>query len=924
MSIPLKRVFAITVVLFSCLYASATIRVVELQMQSLTNPFGIETATPDFSWQWQTDRRGSLQIAYQVLVASSKEKLQQGVGDVWNTGKVNSDEQRYVAFKGKSLQSGEIYYWKVKIWDNHQQVSSWSDVAFFTMGILHSSEWKAQWISYDTAKATAQPIFRKPFVLDKNIKNAVVHISGLGYYELYLNGKKIGDHVLDPGQTNYDDYALYVTYDITHELKKGANMVGVMLGDGWYNQNKIWGPKGLSYGNPLLICQLDVEYADGSKVQIISDQSWQWANGPVIESNVYAGEVYDAQKEVANWCADVKAEADWMPVKLAQNYPPILIAQSLPSIKRMKELPAKKVNKVAEDTYIFDFGQNFAGWTRLEIIAPAGTTITIKTAEDIFPDGKLDPSSTGVFATKVIQTEKYTCKGGGKEIWEPRFTYHGFRYAEVTGLSTAPDKDLLTGIVVYSSVDNAGIFACSNEQINHLHQLAQWTLISNLHSIPTDCPAREKCGWLGDAHAIAPMSIYNHGMEAFFTKYLYDIRSSSQRQSQTLFFKTWDKHEHGVKPRGIPYMIAPGKREAGAASPDWGTALVQIPWYLYLYYGNKAVLEEFYPEMKNWVNYVDGLAVGHIVDYGLGDWCPPGSTVPKEPPMPLTSTAFHYLDLKIIERTALLLGFNAEAAQFKLKREAVKQAFLNHFYDPQKKTFGAQTANAMALELGLVPSGDEQAVSDQIAGLSKDKLDGFLNTGIFGLSRIFGALSYYGNKETAYSILTKKGYNSFEYMWSQYDATTLWEILPVDSFYLKNTDKGRERSHNHPMQGGYDKWFYENVLGIRPEADTPGFKKIHLEPEMVSQLNWAKGEYSSVYGAIKSAWRREGDSFYWNITVPANTSAMLYIPVKSVKNITEGGRLISEVKDILFKGVQEGKVVYEAGSGTYFFSIKLD
>ncbi len=730
--------------------------------------------------------------------------------------------------------------------------------------------------------------------------------------------------MLDPGQTNYDDYALYVTYDITHELKKGVNIVGVMLGDGWYNQNKIWGTKGLSYGNPLLICQLDIEYADGSKVQIISDQSWQWANGPVIESNVYADEVYDAQKEVANWSANMKTKADWMPVKLAQNHPPKLIAQSLPPIKRMKELPAKKVNKVAEGTYIFDFGQNFAGWTRLEITAPAGTTVTIKTAEEVFPDGKLDPSSTGVFATKVVQTEKYTCKGGGKEIWEPRFTYHGFRYAEVTGLPTAPDKDLLTGIVVYSSVDNAGTFACSNEQINHLHQLAQWTLISNLHSIPTDCPTREKCGWLGDAHAMATMSIYNHGMEAFFTKYLYDIRSSSQRQSQTLFFKTWDKHELGIKPKDIPYMIAPGKREAGAASPDWGTALVQIPWYLYLYYGNIAVLREFYSEMKKWVNYVDGLAVGHIVDYGLGDWCPPERVVPREPPMPLTSTAFHYLDLKIMDRTALLLGFNAEAAQFKLKREAVKQAFLNRFYDPQKKTFGSQTANAMALDVGLAPSGDEQAVSDQIAGLSKDNLDAFLNTGIFGLSRIFNALSHYGNERTAYAILTKKGYNSFEYMRSQYDATTLWEILPVDSFYLKNTDKGWERSHNHPMQGGYDKWFYENVLGIRPEADAPGFKKIHLEPEMVGQLNWAKGEYNSVYGTIKSAWRREGDSFYWNVTVPANTSAMLYIPVKSVKNITEGGRLISEVKDIRFKGVQKGKVVYEAGSGTYFLSVKLD
>ena len=515
---------------------SGRIEPFELKCEYINNPLGIENINPKLSWILRSDIRNQKQSAYRILVASSEENLKRNIGDLWDSHKVISDESIYIVYKGKTLSSGMRCWWKVRVWDKDKKKSGWSESASWEMGLLKPEDWKAKWITYDTVKATAQPLFRKSFSLGKNIKNAVAHISGLGYYELYLNGKKVGDHVLDPGQTNYEDYALYVTYDITGQLKQGENLAGVMLGDGWYNQNRVWdkngyiqrrsGEKGgLIYGNPLLICQLDIEYSDGSKAQIISDQSWQWANGPVIRSNVYAGEVYNAKKEIANWSSDPKAKADWMPVLIAQNPPPKLIAQCLPPIKRMKELPAKSVNKVSEGTYIFDFGQNFAGWTRLKVNAPAGTTITIRTAEEIDSEGKLYTASTGVFATKVEQTEVYTCKGTGTEVWEPGFTYHGFRYAEVTGLPFKPDTDLLTGIVVYSSVAEAGSFACSDEQINRLHQLARWTITSNLHSIPTDCPAREKCGWLGDAHAMVTMGIYNFGMETFWTKYLYDIRS---------------------------------------------------------------------------------------------------------------------------------------------------------------------------------------------------------------------------------------------------------------------------------------------------------------------------------------------------------------------------------------------------------------
>ena len=545
-------IFSVILLTLAVFTASAEIQISGLKVQSIAEPVGIDVPAPGFSWQWKSDQRGSLQTAYQLIVASSRDLLQKDNGDLWNSGKVNSVDQTYIDYKGSSLKSGKTYFWKVKIWDNHQQASKWSQPASFTMGLLNPSDWKAKWITFDTIKANSQPIFRKSFSLGKRVKSAIAYISGLGYYELYLNGRKIGDHVLDPGQTNYEDYSLYVTYDVTSQLKKGGNVAGVMLGDGWYNQDRVWGKNGFSYGKPLMLCQIDVEYADGSKEQIISDQTWQWTNGPVINSNVYAGEVYDAQKEIKDWSSDPKSKADWMPVSLASVYPPKLVSQSLPPIKKMMEIPAKKISTAGDKVYIFDFGQNFAGWTRLKVNAPAGTKITIRTAEEIDKEGQLYTASTGVSATKVEQTEVYTCKGGGTEIWEPRFTYHGFRYAEVTGLTSKPALDLLTGVVVYSSIQKNGEFSCSDDQLNRLHQLARWTLISNLHSIPTDCPAREKCGWLGDAHAMVTFGIYNFGMENFWIKYLYDIRSTSRNEAKGSVYRTWNKQEGRLKPGRNP------------------------------------------------------------------------------------------------------------------------------------------------------------------------------------------------------------------------------------------------------------------------------------------------------------------------------------------------------------------------------------
>ena len=857
------------------IFAQSKVFVKELTCNHFTNPMGI-LANPVFSWQLVSDENGQNQTAYQLIVSSSLEKINQNLGDVWNSQIVNSSNSLNIKYKGKIFQSSKKYFWKVRIWDKSRKKSIWSTPAHFITGLLNTQDFKGKWItSTSTNKEQSMPLYRKSFILSEKPKNSVIHISGLGYYELYVNGKKVGDHVLDPGQTNYDDYAFYVTYDLSKYLQKGNNTVGVMLGDGWYNQDKVWDGKFI-YGKPTFWCQLDL-FGNQFK-QIVSDPSWQWIDGPIISSNLYAGEVYDARKEVKNWAGNISATASWKSVILAKKYPTILKPQDIQPIKKMAELKVKSFYKTAKGSYIFDLGQNFSGWNKIKVKAPIGTQITLTMAEEIYPDSTLNTTTTGTFATKVIQQEKYIAKGVGIEEWEPRFTYHGYRYVEVEGLSNPPEKDLLTGIVIYSSVKDVGSFSCSNDQINKLHQLSYWTMISNFHSIPTDCPHREKCGWLGDAHAMGPSTIYNFDMQNFWLKYMDDIHSTAKKATNTIFHLGKNKFfRNGFKEAGIPFMVAPGKRLPGAASPDWGTAVVQLPWFLYKYYGNQNALEKFYPDMQQWVDYVGDLAKGHIVYEGLGDWCPPGDIENIDCPIEVSSTAFHYYDLTIMQQVAGILGKTEDSVLYNESAALVKKAFIQKFYNPQLNSFGSHTANAMALDFGLIPNGKGKLVADAIAKTSKEQFKGFMYAGIFGLQRLFDQLSSNQNEQTAYDILNKKGDYSFELMWKKYDATTLWEVLPIDTLQQK-VEKTARRSHNHPMQAGFDAWFFYGIAGIKPEINSPGFKKIILSPQLTQQLDWAKGSYHSVYGEIISNWKKDENQLMWEIKIPVGTSAHIKLP----------------------------------------------
>ena len=855
-----------------------SVEVSELRCRNLENPEGVDRAS--FSWEIESNLPNVTQSAWEIEIASNKKLLEKGKADIWQSGKQLSDQQLNVEPSGAPLQSGASYWWRVRIWTGSDEMTSWSDPAYFSLG-LDSSQGKGQWITAEWEEGAPLPYFRKTFDASKagtQPVRAVVYLSGLGCSDLFFNGQRVDStRILDPAQTNYEQYALYSTFDVTPLLQKGNNCIGVMLGDGWYNQGKVWGP-GFSYGKPILFAQMEITYKDGSTLTVATDETWEWTPGPILSSNIYAGEVYDANKEIKGWAvADTQLEG-WKPARIASGVIPQRLEPQLIEPIRMQEvIDPVDLWQSPSGSWIFDFGVNVAGIPLVEVDLPQGTRLKMQMGELLDSARTIDYSTTGPAATGVIQTDEYICAGKGKERWTPRFTYHGFRYLELSGVTSQPDPSWIKVITVYTDVDERGSFECSDPSINRLHEMAVRTMLSNIHGLPTDCPHRERCGWLGDAHAVFPFESFNYDMNNFWMKYMADVSStSSVFLKNTLHQKLYNSEFYFAdKQPGIPFMISPGRRLCGVASPDWGTAVVQIPWNIYLYFGNKEALELYYGEMKQWVDHVNALTENHIVPYGLGDWCPPEGNGTIDCPIPLSSTAFHYHDADLVAQAAAVLGKTEDAAHYSALRDSIKSAFIGKFYDKENHTYGSQTANAMALAYGLVPAGEEKAVSDATVRNMQEKYDNFFHTGIFGLGHIGQALSRYGNGEAAWNAFTKKGENSFAWMWDEADATTLWEVLPTST---ASEAVGAKASLNHPMQGVYDAWFYEDLLGIRPDASGPGFKVTRFHPTMTAYLEWAEGSVDTPYGKVSSQWKNENGKLNWEIEIPANASGLVALP----------------------------------------------
>jgi len=904
-----------------------------MQVQSLLceyreNPIGIDTPAPRLSWQLDSKERGQRQTAYRILVASSPELLQQGQGDLWDSGKVVSDQSLHVRYGGKPPAAGQQCFWKVQVWDKDGKESGWSPAATWEIGLPDERYWRdASWIGLakDTrdsplverpiqtrgmkaprmVKSFPAPMFRREFTLKPGITRARAYVCGLGYSELYINGQRIGDAVLDPGQTTYDVRAFYVTHDITKSLKPGTNAVGVMLGNGFLGQNLAFGVASLAIGPPALISKIVVNYADGTSETIATDETWKAATGPVLFDNVYAGETYDARLEHKGWSEPGFGDADWQQAEKIAPVTAKLEAQMIPPIRVIRTLEPQKVFAGENGKWIFDLGQNIAGWARIKTDAPAGTQFTLKFAEALMPDGMaLDCETTGVDATGFEQTDIYVCKGDGKETWQPRFTYHGFRYIEVDGLTSEPPADFLEGVLVRSDVPARGSFTCSDELLNRIYRTSLWTIEDNLHSTAEDCPHREKCGWLGDAHAMGETAIFNFDMAQFWTKFVDDIETTLGRGGVTYW-------KEKATP-GIPCNIAVGRRLCQEARPDWGAAYVLLPWYLHQYYGDTDVFTRHYEHLKRWIEYVRDLRVDGIVERAYGDWCPPGSNTMMECPPPLTATAFFYGTLRIMEDFAKQLGKADDAGAFAKLADETKAAFNSKFFDGNIRGYGSQTADAVALRFGLAPDGQQAEVAKSLADEVVTKHDGHAFVGIHGGRPLYTQLSENGYDAEAFRAMSQEEWPGYGYMLGQ--GFTTWPEVPHE---IKPGERVSPRSQNHPMQSGFAAWFHESVGGIRPAAS--GFKKIELKPHGYDQIAWADVKHGSLYGPIKSSWKNEKGEFTWEVSVPPNTTATAYVPARAAEDVSESGNPAATSPGVKFLRFADGRAVYELQSGNYAF-----
>ncbi len=882
-----------------------------LLCEYVSNLLGVDVTLLRFSWVLEHFERGQLQSAYQVLVASSQENLDAENGDKWDTRKVASQESVNVSYAGGFLESGKTYYWKVRTWDNDKKMSPWSKVATFEMGLLNPDDWKGRWIEgkshgesvssdpvHGTTKMPYGYLLRKEFSIEKDIAQARVYVTGLGYYELRLNENKVGGSVLDPGWTDYKKRILYSTYDVSKYLKKGGNTIGIMLGNGRYIE-------AYGYGPPKTILQLNIEFADGDSKSIVTDGTWKSAPGPILSNDICNGETYDARLEGSGWDAANYDDSDWDAATIADEPGGKLVSQaSFPPIKVTKIIQPIEITNPSPNVYVYDFGQNFTGWVKLCVSGPRGTRINLRYTELLHEDGMVNViPNRGAKATDI-----YILKGEGQEVYEPRFTYHGFRYVEVTGFSGTAMLESIEGRVVHSAVEPTGGFICSNSLINSIHKNVLWGQLSNLMSIPTDCPQRdERMGWLGDAQLVAEEAIYNFDMAGFYTKWLQDI-SDSQAEDGS-----------------VPDVVPPYWSKY-PADPAWGTACVVIPWYLYQYYGDRRILEKCYSGIKKWVDFLSSKAVNHILSYGkYGDWCSPAHIKPVDTPIELTSAWYYYHDTLILSRIAGILGKSAEVKRYSQLSCKIKEAFNKKFLKDDRYATGSQTCNVLPLFLDMVPEDKKKVVLKNLVNDIAVEHGGHLNTGIIGTGYILDVLTKYGRVDLAYKLATQTTYPSWGYMLRE-GATTLWERWE----YLAD---GGMNSHNHIMFGSIDAWFYKVLAGINIGPAGPGFRGIIIKPYVVGDLNYVSASIKTIRGMISSNWRKSGHSLALNITLPVNTEARVSVPKMKLDNvkIKESGKILWKngsylegIAGITGASEDEEYVTFQVGSGSYSFEMLKD
>jgi alpha-L-rhamnosidase len=874
-----------------------------LRCEYKTDPLGIDVTQPRLSWQLKSPERGARQSAYQVQVTRNGTK-------VWDTGRVATSASVHVPYEGPALESSRLYTWRVRVWDGAGKATAWSAPASWEMGLLKPGDWTARWIeaSGDVPSKESQPapMLRGAFTVKGAVKAARAYVTSLGLYELEINGKRVGDQVFTPGWTSYHHRLQYQSYDVTRHLRPGENVIGATLGDGWYRGFLAWKDRRAVYGDRVaLLCQVRIEYADGRVVNVGTDGEWKSTTGPIRSSDIYNGESYDARLERPGWSAPGYSVAEWAPVVERKPIEAALVAPAGPPVRRIEEIRPVKLLKTPAGETVFDMGQNMVGHVRLKVRGPAGTTVTLRHAEVLDKAGNF--YTANLRAAKQLVT--YVLKGGTEEVYEPHFSFQGFRYVAVSGWPSEPTLDSLTGVVVHSDMAVTGQFTASHPLLNQLQHNILWGQKGNFLDVPTDCPQRdERLGWTGDAQAFSRTASFNMDVAGFFTKWLGDVAA--------------DQNDKGSVPFVVPDVLSQaGSFEGGSAA--WADAATIIPWNMYLAYGDLRLLERQYPSMKAWVEYMRreaGATNLWTTGFHFGDWLAfattasdyPGATTGKD----LIASAFYAHSTDLVQRAAAALGKKEDAAEYAALLPKIKAAFLKEFVTATGRVGeNTQTAYAVALQFDLLPEDLRAEAARRLAAEVRTR--GHLTTGFVGTPYLCHVLSRYGYTDVAYMLLNREEYPSWLYPVKQ-GATTIWERWDGQKPDGTFQDVGMN-SFNHYAYGAIGEWMVRVVAGLDLDPGEPGYKHVLVQPQPGGGLTSSEARLLTLYGEAASGWALADGKVTVSATVPPNAHGTVRLPAATLSGVTEGGLAVATAPGVT-RATQAGDdVVVELGAGRYSF-----
>jgi alpha-L-rhamnosidase len=835
-----------------------------LSVENLTDPIGIDAPAPRFKWQLTDTRQGALQTAYRIRVGTDSAAVARGKGGFWDTGVVGSDAVLVVYAGQNSLSPFTRYYWTVQVWDQKHKKGRRSGVASFETGMMDMKNWQGSWITdANDIDYKPAPYFRKEFKPAGKVKSARAYVTAAGLFELSINGKRVGDHRLDPIYTRFDKRNLYVSFDVTPLVRSESVAIGVLLGNGWYNHQStaVWDFHKAHWRNrPRFLMNLRLTFEDGTVETISTGADWKTSGGPVVFNSIYTAEHYDARLEKSGWDSPGFDDSAWVGATTVQAPSENIVSQALVPIRNVLEIPAKSVRKFNDRLYVFDLGRNIAGVSRLTVTGEKGTVIRMKHAEMLDSLGLADQSNINVHYRPVgdsdpFQTDIFILRGDGAETFSPRFNYKGFQYVEVSSdRPVSLNVQSLTGCFMHSDVPVAGSISSSNPLIDKIWAATNASYLSNLFGYPTDCPQREKNGWTGDAQIAVETGLYSFDGISVYEKWLAD-------------------HRDEQKPDGVLPSIVPtaGWGYSWGNGPDWTSTIAIIPWNIYLFYGDSKLLSDCYENIRRYVDHITDISKDGLTDWGLGDWIPVKSVTPKE----FTSSIYYFTDALILSKAAKLFGKEEDEKKYQLLSQKIADAINKKYLNRETGIYGEgfQTELSTALFWGIVPEDMRAKVAENL----KNRViadNGHIDVGLLGTKAILNALSENGYPDLAYQLASGDTFPSWGY-WVANGATTLLENWPLSA--------KSDISRNHIMFGEIGAWFFKALGGIKPDPAQPGFRNVILEPHFVKGLDRFEARHQGPYGEIVSSWRRDGGGVVYSVTIPPNSKATLRL---------EGGKIM--------------------------------